>query len=221
MDRRELLAHHLAAAEIEVTADLREKLLWFLEELLRWNRRINLTAITDPAEGIEKHLVDSLTLLPFLEPGERLLDLGSGGGFPGLPLKIVRPDLEVVSVDAVGKKISFQRHVARHLNLSGFTALHCRAEDLPLRSECRQGFDLVVSRAFADIGVFATLARPLLRSTGRIMAMKGPEGRKELAAAHEALEKSGLCCRQVHSLRLPVCAAERTLIVLGACRAWE
>jgi 16S rRNA (guanine527-N7)-methyltransferase len=214
VDRRELLAHHLAAAGIEVATDRREKLLWLLDELLRWNRRINLTAITDPEEGIEKHLVDSLTLLPFLATGERLLDLGSGGGFPGLPLKIVRPDLEVVSVDAVGKKISFQRHVARHLKLSGFTALHCRAEDLPRWSECRQGFDLVVSRAFADLATFATLARPLLRPTGRIMAMKGPEGRKELEAARGSLEKSGLCCRQVDALRLPVCAAERTLIVL-------
>lgn len=218
MNLRDLLARQLSSAGIAVAADRRDKLLWLLEELLRWNRRINLTAITDPVEGIEKHLVDSLTLLPLLGNGQRLLDLGSGGGFPGLALKIARPDLEVVSVDAVGKKISFQRHAARCLKLSGFAALHCRAEELPRRPECRAGFDLVVSRAFADLGAFAALARPLLTATGRVVAMKGPEGRGELETARRTLEESGLYCRRMYSLRLPDSAAERTLIVLQSGR---
>ena len=104
------LQRQLATLDIRVDTGDIEKLLALLEQLLHWNRTYNLTAITDPLEAIEKHLVDSLTLLPHLGQAETLIDIGSGAGFPALPLKIVRPDLKVISVDSVAKKINFQKH---------------------------------------------------------------------------------------------------------------
>jgi 16S rRNA (guanine527-N7)-methyltransferase len=151
MEPKELLTDQLRQLSLHVPASAAGQMLQLLDELLRWNRTYNLTAITDPAEGIEKHLTDSLTLLPLLTGEERLLDIGSGGGFPGLPLKIARPALSVVSVDAVAKKIAFQRHAARLLGLQDFVPLHMRAEKLPDLLEYASGFDIVVSRAFAAL----------------------------------------------------------------------
>lgn len=214
MKRRDALASQLAQCGISVTADNLDRLLWFLEELVRWNRRVNLTAITDPAAGIEKHLVDSLTLVPILSGGERILDLGSGGGFPSIPLKIVLPRLQVLSVDSVQKKIAFQRHAARHLHFDGFEARHGRAEHLPEQPEYAAAFDVVVSRAFTSLSAFAALALPCLAAGGRIVAMKGAEGDRELSVARIELENMGLVCSEVRRLRLPDTRAERTLVIL-------
>lgn len=187
------------------------------EELLHWNRRVNLTAITRPEEVIEKHLVDSLTVLEEIDPTGRLLDLGSGAGFPGIPLRIACPELQVLSVDAVQKKIAFQRHVVRTLGLAGFMPWHGRAEDLPAQPICAGGFDRVVSRAFASLEDFTRLALPCLAPGGRIVAMKGQAGELELEEAAPFLQKMGLECRHCRKLSLPAGGGERCLIVLERC----
>jgi 16S rRNA (guanine527-N7)-methyltransferase len=214
MDSKALLTGQLRQLSLHVPASASGHMLQLLDELLRWNRTHNLTAITDPAEGIEKHLTDSLTLLPLLTGEERLLDIGSGGGFPGLPLKIARPALSVVSVDAVAKKIAFQRHAARLLGLQDFVPLHMRAEKLPNLPAYASGFDVVVSRAFAALPVFASLALPCLKPEGRIVAMKGAEGARELAEAEGELAKLGLVCTELRRLQLPASGAVRCLLVL-------
>jgi len=183
------------------------------DELLRWNRRRNLTAIKDRDEVLEKHLLDSLTLLPFARQAERLLDIGSGAGFPALPLKIVCPALDVVSVDAVGKKIDFQRHVVRVLGLKRFSALHGRIEELREHDDCRQGFDLVTARALCSLGELVELARPYLVAGGHLVAMKGPEGEQEVAVLRESLEDQGWQV-SLQTLKLPVSGAVRCLIDL-------
>lgn len=214
MDRSETLARQLAHMGIPLAAEKFEPLLWFLDELRRWNRRVNLTAITDPVEGVEKHLADSLTLCPLLDGRERMLDLGSGGGFPGIPLKIAMPGLQVVSVDAVQKKIAFQRHAARHLGFGDFQALHLRAEQLPEMEGYAGSFDVIVSRAFTSLSAFVALALPCLAPGGRVIAMKGAEGERELQDAQKDLERMGVVCSEVRRLHLPVTGAVRTLIVL-------
>ena len=203
-------------AELAITIDSpqEERLLAFLDELLRWNQSINLTAITDRKEALVKHLVDSLTLLPYLRGDETLLDMGSGGGLPGLPLKIVLPGLNLTSVDAVAKKISFQKHVIRTFVLSGAVARHGRLEELGQEASLTGQFDLVVARAFASLADCVRLARPFLRSGGRLIAMKGPEGEKELLAAEELIASAGFSLQSMDRLDLPGGNGERTLICL-------
>jgi 16S rRNA (guanine527-N7)-methyltransferase len=183
-------------------------------ELRKWNRKFNLTAITREREIIVKHFLDSLTLVPHLPEGARLLDLGSGGGFPAIPLALVRPDLDVLSVDAAEKKIFFQRHAARLLGLQRFTALHARGE--LLAESHAGGFDVIVSRAFSSLDRFIALARPLLAPGGLIIAMKGRWGEGEAAEAAPFLAEQELGVRQAVRLRLPVSGDERNLVVIAS-----
>lgn len=219
MNDRELiwLKEKLSAWGINLPATAPPQLFAFLDELLRWNRRINLTAITDRQEAIEKHLLDSLSLLPLLKGEEHLLDLGSGAGLPGIPLKIVHPQLQLWSVDAVQKKIAFQRQAARLLALPDFHAVHARVEELAKDAAWIARFDVVVARAVASLPTLAAWAMPLLRPAGRLIAMKGPEGGVELAAAREELGTLGVHCVEQRRLTLPDSGAERLLLVLERC----
>ena len=180
-----VLLELLRGLELEIRPEAVPLLERLAEELLRWNRSRNLTAITERDAVLEKHLVDSLTLLPFALQARRLLDIGSGAGFPALPLKIVCPELAVVSVDAVGKKIDFQRHIVRLLKLQNFAALHGRIEPLQEQANYRAGFDLVTARALCGLADLLALAEPFLASGGRLVAMKGPEGHQEFAALRD------------------------------------
>lgn len=182
-------------------------------ELKKWGKKINLTAIRDDEEIAVKHFLDSLTLLKATGRHGRLLDIGAGAGFPALPVKIVCPELHVTTVDAVEKKVIFQRHAARVLGLHGFEALHARGEELAPRYAGH--FDWVISRAFSDIPTFARMALPLLRATGRIVAMKGRGGSDEALAAHAPLADLGLRVTEVIQLTLPVSGDRRALVVIG------
>ncbi|BCA81209.1 16S rRNA (guanine(527)-N(7))-methyltransferase RsmG [Desulfuromonas sp. AOP6] len=191
-----------------------EALLWYLDELLEWNKKINLTAINNRLEGIEKHLIDSLTLLPLVSSAGSLLDLGSGAGLPGIPLKIVLPDLHVVMVDAIQKRILFQRHICRRLALSGIESRHGRAEDLASRGEMKGSFNVVVSRAFSDLKTFVGLAVPFLDKDGLLISMKGSEGEAEYEASSAWLREVGVSCLEIRNLELPASGSKRTLLVL-------
>ena len=206
-----LLSALLLKQELDVAIETVALLERLVDELLRWNPRRNLTAITDRAEVLEKHLVDSLSLLPFARQAKHLLDIGSGAGFPALPLKIVCPELEVVSVDAVGKKIEFQRHVVRTLALKGFAARHARVETL---TEYRGGFDLVTARALCSLEELVVMAEPFLTRGGRLVAMKGPEGVREYLEQQDVLKRAGWSV-VLHRLNLPVSGAERCLVELS------
>jgi len=212
-DALTLLQCCLDELELKFSAEVCERLLWLGEELLRWNKKVNLTSIRLLEEVVVKHLADSLSLVPFLQSGERLLDVGSGGGFPGLPLAIVDPARPVVTVDAVGKKINFQRHVVRRLGLDHCIPLHLRIEGLPRWNGFDDGFDVVVSRAFASIAEFAFLSRPCLREGGLLVAMKGPEGERELRAEEKTLRELGLAFDKVHRFSLPLNAGERQILL--------
>lgn len=209
---RELLKKGAAELGIELTAAQLKSLDLFAEELKKWNRKINLTAITDD-EGIAvKHLVDSLSLLKVVRGPGRLLDIGSGGGFPGIPVKVVQPDLAIVSVDAVVKKISFQKQAVRLLGFEGFNALHVRAETLA--ADYPDYFDWVVSRAFSDIPSFVAMALPVLKPEGRIVAMKGKNAAEEISAAEDAMQKLGVQVESVHDFALPCSGDARSLVVM-------
>lgn len=201
----------LAELGLDVAPEAVVRLEKLADELLRWNRRRNLTAITEREDIMEKHLLDSLTLLPYLKRPGRLLDIGSGAGFPALPLKIACPDLEVVSVEAVGKKIDFQRHIARTFGLDGFTAVHERIEELVDRPGFCRGFETVTARAFCSLEELQAMAEPFLAPGGHLLAMKGPAVDREIAGLAGLLQEHG-CSVAVHRLKLPWSGAARCLV---------
>ncbi len=197
---------------LALDAEKLEKFAAFAGELIKWNRKINLTAITNERDIVVKHFADSLVLLKFIEGAGSLLDIGSGGGFPSVPLKIMLPMLSVVSVDAVEKKILFQRHVARFLSLEDFSAVHARCEEL--RWEYAEHFDWIVSRAFSDIATFAGMVAPLLKRNGRIIAMKGKRGGDEAISAVPRLAEIGVVVAEFIELKLPVTGEPRSLVIM-------
>lgn len=153
-------------------------------ELQKWNRKINLTAVTDPREMAVKHVLDSMAPLPMIPESAWVLDIGSGGGFPGLPLKIAAPSLEITLIDGARKKVHFLKHVIRTLGLDHIEALHVRAEDFMLRT-CGEKYDVVVCRALSSLQKIAQLALPLTKPGGAILAFKGKLQEGELAGLPE------------------------------------
>ncbi|MEE4255012.1 MAG: 16S rRNA (guanine(527)-N(7))-methyltransferase RsmG [Desulfuromusa sp.] len=208
------LADGLLQLKIPLSDVVNKTEIEFLDELLRWNQRVNLTSITNRSEAIEKHLLDSLLLLPHLDMAKNILDMGSGGGLPSIPLAIAAPSLGFVSVDSVGKKVNFQKHVKRLLQIKNLTILQSRVEELKLAGLEEKSFDLVVSRAFTSLEAFIGYAEPWLKPGGRVLAMKGPEGRDELSSVKKVVTEYHLGEPQVFSYLLPYSRAERQLIVL-------
>lgn len=206
----------LAAGAVDIGIPLSPaelgKFYAFAAELIKWSRKVNITAIRDDEEIAVKHFIDSLAVLKVAGVGGHLLDIGSGGGFPAIPLKIARGRIQVVSVDAVEKKVLFQRHVARLLALHGFEAVHARAEELPARYG--GSFDWIVSRAFTDIPTFVRIALPLLKEDGRIIAMKGRGGREEAEAAGSALHQMGAEVNEIMEFPLPFSGDARSLVII-------
>lgn len=169
----------------------------YRSELLRWNLRTNLTAITDPAEIEVRHFLDSLTVfaeLPERDPAAdhlTLLDVGTGAGFPGLPLKIALPDLRMWLIEATGKKAAFLQHIVSVLGLAGVTVLQGRAEELGHEQGLREFFDVTVARAVGQLAVLAELNLPFTTVNGRFIAMKKGDVEEEVRAAATAIEALG------------------------------
>jgi 16S rRNA (guanine527-N7)-methyltransferase len=187
----------------------------FAGELLKWNRKINLTSITAEKEVAIKHFVDALFFASHVINDKAVLDIGSGAGIPGIPLAIVRSELKVVSVDAVAKKIQFQRHIARLLELENFEAIHARVESLG--EKYAHSFDLITSRAFSSLDQFVRLAAPLLTVGGRMIAMKGPASSKEIAESDSVIKQLGFGITSVINYELPANCGKRCLIEITCC----
>ena len=162
----------------------------FGDLLLDWNRRLNLTRITDPHEVILKHFIDSMVIANFIS-GATFADLGTGAGFPGVPLKILRPDLDVVLIDSLKKKLNFLDVVIKTLDLSGIRTVHDRMEDFGRNNHYRSYFDTVSSRAVARLPVLLEYALPVLKINGLFLAPKGSQFEDELFIAKEALSVLG------------------------------
>jgi len=190
----------------------------YAQQLLVWSRKINLTAIKDPHDIAVKHFLDSLAPAPLIPPGACLLDIGAGAGFPGLPIKILRPDVAVSLVDASRKKVSFMQQIIRRLALENTAAFHIRAETLaamdstkrPSRTRLQNlnrhtdqsgpslpvHFDVIIARALTSLKAFMGLARPLLAENGRMIALKGPLAEAELAQARAFLRSNAIASDQ-------------------------
>ncbi|MGD9975006.1 MAG: 16S rRNA (guanine(527)-N(7))-methyltransferase RsmG [Desulfatirhabdiaceae bacterium] len=159
--------------DIPVSPDQADQFAVYANELLKWNRKINITAITDPTEIAIKHFVDSIIPGKLISVNDSVLDIGSGGGFPGIPIKILMPSLHMTLLDASRKRVNFQRQIIRLLNLKKIVAQEGRAEDLHNQPDYSGQFDVVISRAFASLPQFLEIALPFLKKPGKILAMKG------------------------------------------------
>ena len=202
---RQAIERGLAALGLEARADAVERLERYLELIARWNQVYNLTAITDPAEMVPKHLLDSLAPLPHIEAA-RLADVGSGAGLPGIPIAILRPGLPVALVESSGKKARFLRTAQRELGLANLGVAESRIE----RWDPSPAPDAVVARALAPLPELCRLVAPWLPAGGRLYALKGPKAEAELSDL-----PAGFGCTGRHRLAVPGLDAERWLFVLA------
>lgn len=206
---------------VTLTARQLSSLEKYEEELLAWNTRINLTAIRD-REGIRtKHFLDSLSCLLALResPPNRLIDVGSGAGFPGIPLKIVMPNICLTLVESIGKKTDFCRHVVQKLGLERVEVIQARAEELGQSPQHREKFDWAVARAVANTNTLVEYLLPLVRVGGAVLAQKGESGPAEAHAAEHASRLLGGRLRQLCPVTLPGIAEERYLIIFDKVAA--
>jgi 16S rRNA (guanine527-N7)-methyltransferase len=185
------------------------RLLQLLDELDDWNQRMNLTAIRERNQQVTKHLLDSLTIANFVR-GPRVLDVGTGAGFPGLPLAVVMPDVQFTLLDSTAKKLKFIEHAARRIGVSNVQTVHSRAEAF----QPKERFDTVVSRAVGAVGVFVEWAGHLCIGGGRLLAMKGRSPIEELQKL-----PSGWKVAAVHRLSVPGLDEERHLVEI--CRSHD
>lgn len=189
--------------------------------LVKWNKQINLTAIQEEEGIVVKHFVDSVLAMKsqYWTGRGTLLDLGTGAGFPGLPLKIICPELSVVLVDSLKKRVAFLEHIIAELQLQKIEAIHGRAEQLGREARWRERFDCVVSRAVAKMPVLLEYCLPFLKVGGWLMAYKGPAGREELRDAEQALQLLGGEIIETNEHCLPGGAGTRIIIVVEKIKA--
>lgn len=208
---QELLISRASSLGLALSAEQGEQFSDYLSLLLLWNARTNLTAIRNPLLVLRHHFLDSLALTPFLTPSGRLLDVGSGAGFPGLPLKIALPQKQVVLVESRRKRGNFLREVIRSLDLKGVEVIEGRAEEIDPREVGL--FDEVVTRAFGSSALFLRLSFPLLSSQGRSMIMHGPKGEELFHRMSPYWKKLGYGAGKVERFLLPLGNEERSLLV--------
>lgn len=212
------LAIQLKAAGFTATTDQLAQFTAYYEMLIETNKQLNLTAITDPHEVAVKHFVDSLTVLDdsarIFKQGAKLLDLGTGAGFPGIPLAIMRPDLEIVLFDSLQKRLNFLSSVISELGLSKVTTLHGRAEDMSHDDRHREAYDLVTSRAVARLPVLLEWALPYVKQNGYMVALKGAAYEDEINEAAKALSVLRGNIEQVKPVQLPTLTDKRAIIYI-------
>ena len=212
MTDRELLRTGLNEYLSEVSDKTIDNLLKFSELLLEKNKVMNLTAITDPTEVVTRHFLDCAALAPHMPQGGRVLDVGTGAGFPGMPLAILCPETEFVLLDALRKRIDFLNEVIETLGLTNVTAVHARAEDFA--KDSRASFDMAVSRAVADLRTLSELAVPMVKAGGCFLAMKAADCAEEVQGAAHAFEVLGVGEPEMLSYTVPHDGIERALVRL-------
>ena len=169
----------------------KEKFFQYMNLILEWNEKVNLTAIKDEKEFIVKHFIDSLTTDYFVKDSKRILDIGTGAGFPGIPIKINNPDINVTLIDSVNKKIMVLNDVIEKLGLEKIEALHVRAEELARENDYREKFDIVTTRAVSNLSTISEYMLPFVKIGGKALCMKGPNIEQELEDAKKAIQVLG------------------------------
>ncbi len=214
---RELLKKECAETGVTLTSAQCEQFEKYYELLLEWNKKINLTRITEPDEVVTKHFVDSLSLLKYCDipNGAKVIDVGTGAGFPGIPLKIVRPDIKLTLLDSLNKRLNFLNEVCEQININA-ELVHSRAEDGAKKAEYRERFDISVSRAVARLNTLSEYCLPYIKVGGSFIAMKGPELTEELNEAKQAIKTLGGEINSVNEFEIK--DSGRTIVVINKVR---
>lgn len=186
----------------------------YMDLLLEWNEKINLTAITEKNEIILKHFIDSLTIYKYIKENDKIADVGTGAGFPGIPLAIMKNKNEVNLVDSLNKRINFLNEVIQKIELENVIAIHSRAEDLGKDKKYREKFDIVTSRAVANLTVLVEYLLPLVDVGGYCICMKGPNIEEELNQSKFAIRTLGGKIEKVEKIILPDSDFERNIVII-------
>lgn len=184
----------------------------YMQLLLEWNEKMNLTAITDPEEVIKKHFVDSITIKKYIKEENRLIDVGTGAGFPGIPLKIVDKSIKLTLLDSLNKRINFLNEIIEKLNLKEVNTIHSRAEEYA-KNKARESYDVAVSRAVADLPILLEYLMPYVKLNGICICMKGPKAQEELERSKKAINILGGKLEKVEKITIDE-EMERNLIII-------
>lgn len=205
MEKKALLQDCCEKMGVSLSEGQLEQFMTYLSLLLEWNEKMNLTAITEERDVVLKHFADCLSLVPLLEwkADMQVIDVGTGAGFPGIPVKIACPAVKMTLLDSLQKRIGFLQEVGSQLHLDGVTYVHSRAEDGGQNSAYREQFDLCVSRAVANLAVLAEYCLPFLKVGGRLAALKGPDAAAEVEQAAGALKKLGGRLVEIKDVEIP------------------
>lgn len=216
MNQEELLQDAFCRLGVPLEKKQQIQFLNYKDLLLEWNQKINLTAITEEKEIILKHFVDSISALPQLESKkiESVIDVGTGAGFPGIPLKIMRPHWKLTLLDSLQKRILFLEEVVNLLNLSQVECIHGRAEEVGQNPVYREKFDLCVSRAVANLAVLSEYCLPFVALDGYFVSLKGPDAKEEIKQAEPAVKKLGGRIESVETVQIPHTDITHSLIMI-------
>lgn len=214
MEFNEYLRENLNKINIEIEEEKVKQFYLYMNKLLEWNKKINLTAITDENDIILKHFVDSLTALKYIKDKSKVIDIGTGAGFPGIPLKIQREDIQITLMDSLNKRINFLKEVINKLNLQNICAIHSRAEELARNSNYREKYDVAISRAVANLSTLVEYMLPFVKIGGKCICMKGSNVKEEVENSKKAIKELGGKIIKIDDFILPSSDYERNIIII-------
>ena len=210
---KNLLKEELKNLSIDISDVQVKQFYTYMNLLVEWNKKINLTAITEANEIITKHFIDSLIISKYLQEGKNVMDIGTGAGFPGIPLKIINNNIHIDLVDSLNKRITFLNEVITKLELNDINAIHSRAEDLARIVKYRENYDIVVSRAVARLNILLEYMMPFVKVGGYCICMKG-SNIEELEEAKKAIDILGGKIEKVEEINLPNTDIKRHNIII-------
>ena len=188
---KELMKENLKELNIDLTDLQLEQFYNYMSILIEWNKFMNLTGITDPEEVITKHFIDSLTVLDKIDKNASIIDVGTGAGFPGIPVKIAFPETKVVLLDSLNKRIKFLNEVIEKLELKDIEIIHGRAEECGRNKSCREKYDIAIARAVAPLNVLLEYLMPFVKVNGKCLCMKGSSSEEEIKNSKNAVKVLG------------------------------
>ena len=191
-----------------------DKYYFYMKEIISWNEKINVTAITDEKEFLVKHFIDSLTVNRFIEDKKSLIDIGTGAGFPGVPLKLSNSTLKVTLIDSVNKKLNVIKDISEKINLEGMEIIHTRAEDLATNKNYREKYDYATTRAVSRLNTIVEYMLPFIKIGGKAICMKGPNVEEEVEEAVKAIEVLGGKIEKIEEIIIDN-KYERNLVVIS------